>query len=234
MIRRILLYMIFTCTFFESSMAQEHLHYLIRKPTVVHEKAPLLLLLHGIGSNEEDLFSFAEQLPAHFWIVSARAPYAIGDEAYAWYEISSTGGKTVIQTQMEEKSRKAILDLIAYLKTKYPIDEQQIYLCGFSQGAIMSYSIGLTQPDKIKGIAVMSGRLLEEIKPQIVKSDKLRSLRVFQSHGTRDQVLGIEHAHEAARYLRSLGIVPRCKEYVAGHTINSEMLQDLVRWLNEY
>lgn len=231
--KAILLFLIFACSLSEPIMSQEYLNYLIRKPEAGHQKAPLLLLLHGIGSNEQDLFSFADQLPAKFWVVSARAPHVIGPDSYAWYEIYKKGNQTVIDAQMEERSRKAILDLIAQLVKKFNMDDQQVYLCGFSQGAIMSYSLGLTHPDKIKGIAAMSGRLLEEIKPQISKNNALRSLRVFQSHGSHDPVLGIENAHKAAAYLRTLGISPRCKEYPAGHTINEEMLKDLILWLNQ-
>ena len=55
----------------------------------------------------------------------------------------------------------------------------------FSQGSIMVYSVGLTVPEKIKGIAIMSGRLLEEVKPIINQKNKLKNLKIFISHGTK-------------------------------------------------
>ena len=51
------------------------LQYLIKEPKIKLDKNPLLLLLHGYGSNEEDLFSFANELPDNYYIISARAPY---------------------------------------------------------------------------------------------------------------------------------------------------------------
>ena len=54
---------------------QLSLHHIIREAKTSNEKAPLLILLHGYGSNEEDLFSFASELPEEFFIVSVRAPY---------------------------------------------------------------------------------------------------------------------------------------------------------------
>lgn len=60
----------------------------------------------------------------------------------------------------------------------------------------MAYSIGLTRPDLIHGIVIMSGQLLEEVKPQIASKDRLGQLNVFISHGTNDQMLGIHYARE--------------------------------------
>lgn len=51
--------------------------YLIQEPKVKKEKNPLILLLHGYGSNEEDLFSFASELPEDYYVISARAPYPV-------------------------------------------------------------------------------------------------------------------------------------------------------------
>ncbi len=105
-------------------------------------------------------------------------------------------------------------------------------LCGFSQGAIMAYSVALTRPDLVRGIAAMSGRLLEEVKPLVKPSTALKQLAVFISHGTQDGTLPAHHAHEAEAYLRSIGMSPALKTYNEGHTINATMLADLVEWLN--
>ena len=64
------------------------LEYLIREPKIKLDKNPLLVLIHGYGSNEEDLFSFATELPEEYYIVSARAPYNMQYGSYAWYAIN--------------------------------------------------------------------------------------------------------------------------------------------------
>lgn len=207
--------------------------YLVRESGIKTGKAPLLLLLHGVGSNEKDLFSFANQLPDQFLVVSARAPYTLETGRYAWYQVDFSTGKPVIQMEQEEKSRRMILQFIEELKESYQIDESAVYLCGFSQGAIMSYSAGLTAPDLFKGIAAMSGRLLEEVKPEITSPEALQHLRVFISHGKEDLMLNIEYARSCDSYLKSLGIQPTYKEYAEGHGINREMLADLIHWLNQ-
>ena len=106
-----------------------------------------------------------------------------------------------------------------------------MYLCGFSQGAIMAYSVALTRPDLVRGIAAMSGRLLEEVKPLVKPSRALKQLSVFISHGTQDGTLPVRYASEAEAYLRSIGISPTLKTYNDGHAINAAMLADLLVWL---
>ena len=63
------------------------LHYLVREPQNLNSKTPLLILLHGYGSNEEDLFSFVPTLPEDWLVVSFRAPMNSQYEGYSWYDI---------------------------------------------------------------------------------------------------------------------------------------------------
>lgn len=209
------------------------LHYLIKHPKTESKQTPLLILLHGVGSNEKDLFSFAGRFPENFMVISVRAPFEVGQDSYAWYEVDFSTGKPVINKEKAEKSRILILQFIDQLKEKYEFDNKQVYLCGFSQGAIMSYSVGLTSPDKIKGIAVLSGRLLEEVKPLITPGEQLKQLNVFISHGTNDNVLGVHYAQSSNSYLKELGINSTYKVYPEGHTISDAMIIDLISWLGE-
>ncbi len=207
------------------------LFYLTREPKIHSEHPPVIILLHGIGSNEKDLFSFADQLPDKFLVISARAPHAVARDSYAWYQVDFSKGKPVFSEEQEAESKNIILQFISYLKDKYSIDENEVYLCGFSQGAIMSYVVALTNPDKIKGIAAMSGRILDEVRPFIAPNEKLQHLSIFISHGVNDGVLPIHYAREAGAFLKMLNLNPTYNEYPAGHTINDEMFHDLMNWL---
>ena len=211
---------------------EEGLQYLVRKPIVETENVPLIILLHGVGSNENDLFSLANYLPDNFLIVSVRAPHIIGPSSYAWFQVNFGGPTRIINSEQAEDSRKLIVQFIGQLKERYAFDEQQVYLCGFSQGGIMAYSVGLTHPELVKGIAVMSGRLLDEVKPLIAVNEDLKTLKIFISHGTNDNVLTIQYARDSYAYLKTLDTHTAYKEYPEIHTINDEMLSDLVNWLN--
>ena len=209
------------------------LHYLVRQPTVQTGKPPLIILLHGVGSSEQAMFSFAGELPGNFLVVSARAPYQIGTGRYARYQVDFSTGKPIINADQEEKSRNTIIQFIQELKQQLSFDDQQVYLGGFSQGAIMSYSVGLTRSDLIHGIVILSGRLLEEVKPFIAMNKKLHDLEVFIAHGINDSTLSIQYARAGAAYLKTLDVKLTYKEYLEGHGINKEMLLDLGEWLSK-
>lgn len=212
---------------------EKPLEFLIRKPKVSIEKPPLLLLLHGVGSNEEDLFSLANYLPESFLVVSLRGPLTLGPNSFGWYEVLFTTGQPKINLDQEKQSRKLLLESLDYLKSNFQFDESNVWIGGFSQGAIMSYSIGLLYPNKIKGILALSGRLLEENKEMIKVTEELLTKKIFISHGSNDRVLSVEYARSVKRYLESIGILPQYHEYEEGHSINREMLKDLIQWLEE-
>lgn len=207
------------------------LHYVHKASSIKNAKAPLLILLHGIGSNESDLFSLANQLPDNFLIVSARGPYRYGVEGYSWFDADFSTGKPVINQQQERKSRGTILQFIEELKQIHSIDEKQIYLCGFSQGAIMSYSVGLTHPDKIRGIALLGGRMVDDIKTQTVSSPALSKMKILILHGSKDQIISVDKAREAKTFLTGLGLKPEYREFPVGHEITGEMVKSLRQWL---
>ena len=207
------------------------LEYLVRQPLPEIENPPLLLLMHGVGSNEHDMFSLAQHLPDNFLIVSARGPLTLGPNSFAWFQVSFATGVPVINYTQAENSRNTIIQFIDFLKSQFRFDNEKIYVGGFSQGGIMSYSVGLTRPDLIKGIAVMSGRLLSEVKPQIAPAQELRNLNIYISHGVSDNVLQIDYARKANEYLTSIQLNPDYNEFAGGHTITSEMLGSLIIWL---
>ncbi|TGL86555.1 esterase [Leptospira congkakensis] len=212
---------------------EKPLEYLVRKPKVSVENPPLLLLLHGVGSNEEDLFSLSNYLPESFLVVSARGPLTLAPKSYAWYEVLFTTGQPKINLEQEKESRRLLIEFLDYLKSNYQFDESNVWIGGFSQGAIMSYSLGLLYPNRFKGIIALSGRLLEENKEIVNVSEDVLNKKVFISHGTNDRVLSVEYARSVKTYLETLGIHPHYKEYEEGHSINREMLKDLIQWLDE-
>jgi phospholipase/carboxylesterase len=215
------------------SLTKASLHYLVREPKIKTQHPPVVLLLHGVGSNEKDLFSFADAFPHNFLVISARGPLTLGADRYAWFHVDFGSGKPAIKFNEQEDSRKLIATFIGEMKAKYDFDDKKVFLFGFSQGGIMSYTVALTHPGLIKGIAVMSGRLLPEIKPLVADSEKLKDLSIFISHGTEDNVLGIAYAREAKSWLEDKHLKPNYHEYTAGHQIIQPMFQDMLEWLSK-
>jgi phospholipase/carboxylesterase len=215
----------------EPKESNSSLEYLIREPKKASAKHKAIILLHGVGSNEQDLFGLASRLPDDFYVISARGPITLVAGSYAWYEVDFSSGKPLFNPAQEEKSRKLIIDFIKQMKVKYGIDE--MYVGGFSQGAIMSFSIGLPHPDLVKGIVGLSGRVLTEIRPAVHTGAELSGLRVMIAHGTADGTLPVAYAREAKEYLQKLNVNLTYHEYSMAHQINEQVIADVYRFLEQ-
>jgi len=205
------------------------LQYLIQEPSIPSLKKKAVILMHGVGSNEGDLFALANQLPKDFYVISVRGPFTLSTGRYAWFQVDFSTGRPVYNVDQESSSRNAVLNFVQEIKQKFAFEE--IYLGGFSQGAIMGYTIGQLYPDKISGVIALGGRILEEIRPQIKTNDELKKLKVFIGHGTQDNTLPIHFARDAKNWLEFIGVNLSYNEYPIGHQISSEELADLCHWL---
>ena len=210
------------------------LHHLVREPKIKLEKNPLLLLLHGYGSNEEDLFSFASELPEEYYVISARAPYDMMYGSYAWYAINFDAEENKFSDLNQARtSRDVIANFIDELIATYPIDEQKITLIGFSQGTILSYAVALSYPKKVQRVVAISGYLNTEIAVENYAQNDFKNLKIFASHGTVDQVIPIDWARKAKPALDGLGIETTYKEYPIGHGVSPQNFYDFKSWLEQ-
>jgi phospholipase/carboxylesterase len=197
-------------------------------------KPPLLVLLHGYGSNEADLFSFADMLDERFLVLSPRAPQTLGQGGYAWFDVSFTpDGALARSPEQMLASRNQLSAFIREAVTTYAADPEQIYLLGFSQGAMMSALVALTEPSLIAGAVMMSGRIPDEIQHMAVPSDQLATLRLFVGHGTADNVISVAEGRATAALLNSLHVAHEYHEYPIGHHFSDESLDDILGWLGE-
>jgi phospholipase/carboxylesterase len=209
------------------------LHHLVREPKIKKDKNPLLLLLHGYGSNEEDLFSFAPELPDEYYIISARAPYQLPPYGFAWYAINFDADENKFSDlDQARQSRDLLLQFIDELLANYPIDKTDITLVGFSQGSILSYAAALSRPEKIQRVIAMSGYLNKELLGGGFAQNDFSNLKFFISHGAVDQVIPVEWARKAKPQLDALGIDSVYKEYPVGHGVAPQNFYDLLGWLN--
>ena len=183
------------------------LEYQVREPKILLDKNPLLLLLHGYGSNDSDLFSFASELPDEYFVISARAPYDLQYGSYAWYAINFDADQNKFSDHDQAiLSRDLVVKFIEELKIKFPIDSSNITLIGFSQGSILSYSIALSYPNIVQRVVALSGYLNLDINSNNYQNNDFSKLKIFASHGTVDQVIPVEWARKTDPILKSLGI----------------------------
>ncbi|MDR0229190.1 MAG: alpha/beta hydrolase [Flavobacteriaceae bacterium] len=211
------------------------INYLIKEPSIKKEKHSLILLLHGYGSNEEDLFSFATELPEDYYIVSAQAPYQVPPYGYAWYAINFDENMNKFSDDNQAiESRDLIVRFIDELVAKYPIDNTNINLVGFSQGAILSYAISLSYPEKINSVVALSGYFNEAIMKEGYAENDFSNLAIFASHGTVDQVIPIDWARQTPTVLQSLNIEHEYKEYPVGHGVHPNNFYDFKQFIEKH
>ena len=194
---------------------------------------PLLVLLHGVGSNESDLIGLAPYLDGRFFIISARAPVELGPGMYGWFHVMLDPVTPVINPDEAERSRLILLQFINEATQAYGSDPHRVYLLGFSQGAIMSLSIALTRPDTLAGVVGMSGRILPEVLPHAAPPEAMRGLPVLIVHGTEDPVLPIQHGRAARDLLSALPVSLTYREYPIGHYVSEESLAEVAAWLRD-
>jgi phospholipase/carboxylesterase len=180
---------------------------------------------------EHDLFGLAPYLDERFLIISVRAPNTLGPGSYAWFEVAFTPQGPVINPAQAEASRKALITFLDEAVTAYGADPQQVYLMGFSQGAIMSASVALTRPKLVAGGVLMSGRILPQIQPLIASDEELSGLPLLVVHGTADMVLPIANGRASHQLLSSLPVELTYHEYKMGHEVSQESLADVTVWL---
>jgi len=197
------------------------------------ELSPLVIMLHGYGSNEDDLFSFANHIPGNYKIISLRAPYSLPYGGYSWYDISSDdleAKKIKIGVEQAKSSISKIKDFVKnQLPKKYSFDIEKICLIGFSQGSALSYALSLNNPDLFKNVIALSGMISMQLIDENHKD--YSNLNYFCSHGIQDQVISVNYSRESIEWLKSKNITHVYKEYDMTHSVSQENFFDFLEWM---
>lgn len=209
------------------------LFHITRPSTITDQKPPAIILLHGYGSNEEDLFSFASELPTELFVISVRAPQPMQPYGNAWYTIhwDTTNGKF---NDIDEAiaSRDLIAKFVSEAIQAYNLDANNITLLGFSQGCILSLATAISYPTLAKNVIGLSGYLDPEMLQPGYENADFKRLNIFLSHGNVDQVIPVEWARKTPEFLKTIGINTELKEYPVGHGVAPQNFYDLKQWLS--
>jgi len=210
------------------------LEHLVRPSNLKTGKAPVIFLLHGYGSNEEDLFSFAPELSLDYTIISVRAPYPMQPFGNAWYAINfdDQNGKWSDDEQAKS-SREKIVFFIDEACRMYDLDDENVTLIGFSQGTILSYAVALCYPEKIKRVIGLSGYINEALLKGGYAENNFSNLKIYASHGQVDQVIPPEWAQRIPDFLSALKIDHKYEEFPVGHGVSPQNFHSFKKWLLE-
>ncbi|WP_261305615.1 alpha/beta hydrolase [Paenibacillus andongensis] len=190
------------------------------------KKYPVIFTLHGRGSNEQNMFDLIEPPADKFIVIGIRGDLRLG-AGFQYYELKSLG--VPLRESFDEAIRK-LQDFIQFATEKYPIDEEQLYLLGFSQGAIISMTLALTMGNKLKGIVALNGYIPDFVKTEY-SLQSIEDVSVFISHGEYDSVFPIRIGHETAAYIRELTPLFTFRTYPTDHGVAEDNQRDIIQWL---
>lgn len=192
---------------------------------------PLLVMLHGAGSNEHDLLGLAPYLDGRLMIASVRAPFQNGAGGFAWFRTAYTAGGAMIDEEQETASRTALARFIDEIAGEHGANRGTIFLLGFSQGATMALTLMLASPARYAGALAFGGRLLPQVSVALATRTALRDRHLFVGHGLLDDVVPVARARSARSFLLDAGFDLDYREYSTGHEISGAALRDSATWI---
>lgn len=197
-------------------------------PKVTSGKMPALFLLHGMGSNEEDLPQLVKDFEETHHIFSLRGPI-VHNPGYSFFTIAEVGKP---DRDVFDKVVTFIQSFINEAIEEYDLDPNNITLLGFSQGAILSQTLALTMGNVINKVVALSGYIPGFVKEEYSKRT-VDHLKIFISHGDYDYVIPSQWGAESKDYFEALGANVTFKTYGEGHGVTPENHADLVEFIKE-
>ena len=201
--------------------------YLIKKSKENDVKSPIVFLLHGFGSNEQDLFSFAPYLSDDVTIISLRAPISLFPNSFAWYNIYYSGSVKSYDKEAAKLIKDKLINEMSYFIKKYNCDPHRVTVIGFSQGAILGHAIA--QSSNIKNLVALSGY----VDKDLVTFDNNNKTSIYISHGREDEVIPYKDSFETNLLLDDNNIDYDYKSFNQGHGVNNNNLESFIGWLKD-
>ena len=202
----------------------------IRKTT--HPTPRLLLLIHGLSGDENSMWVFARDLPAHCWMVAPRAPYRAQQGGYTWrpHATSDTGWPRFEELR---PSAEALIGHIDKYQASAGLDPAQPSdVIGFSQGAALSSILAFLYPDRIRKLGILAGFVPSGMENLTAKRP-LEGKTVFVAHGTKDETVPVDRARASIKILEQAGAqVTYCEDEV-GHKVSLTCLHALRKFFAE-
>lgn len=198
-----------------------------------------IIVLHGLGADGNDFVPFAQELDlAAVGDVRFIFPHAPtipvtingGYVMRAWYDIL---GADLVRREDEgglRQSQQQVATLIDRERER-GVPAHRIVLAGFSQGCAMSLMTGLRYPERLAGIAGLSGYLPLADKLAAEAHDANRLVPIFLAHGTHDGVVPLARATGTRQALQAAGYDVAWHEYPMQHSVCAQEVRDLNDWL---
>jgi len=183
---------------------------------------PLLVLMHGRGSHEKDLFSLAPLLPPEFALAALRAPLQLAPGSYSWFPVGEPGMPSIVAAD------SAVAALVAWLDS-VPV-ATSVSLLGFSQGGAMAVHALRHAPERFAAVVNLAGFVIPGEAPA---DQALLTLvpSVFWGSDPADPVIPAEAIARTAQWLPSHSTLAVRHYEGIGHSISREEITDVNKFL---
>jgi phospholipase/carboxylesterase len=215
-------------------------------PAIEFETAPnpraSLIVLHGLGADGNDFVPVCEALqldpagPVRYVLPHAPARPVTVNNGYvmpAWYDIFELGDSHSVRREDEAGLRAAQAQIGALIarEVQRGVPASRVVLAGFSQGCAVTLMAGLRYPERLAGLAGLSGYLPLAGQVATERSAANADVPIFLAHGTRDPMIAHARAVESRDALAALGYDVEWHDYPMEHSVSMEEIADLNRWL---
>lgn len=201
-------------------------------PGGARDGAPLVVLLHGRGSDRFDLAGLAPHVAPEAVVVTPEAPHSGTPWGYgpgwAWYRFM---GRNRPEPESFEASQRALGEFLAELPSRLPVKTGPLVLGGFSQGGVMSMAYALRNPGAAPRVMNFSGFLADHpsVRPT---PESVRGTRFFWAHGELDPQIPFALAMEGRALLREAGAELDAFDYPIGHAISGDEAREARAWID--
>jgi phospholipase/carboxylesterase len=194
----------------------------LERPAAAGTPEGALVLLHGRGADEYDLFPLLDALDPERRLlgITPRGPLSLPPGGAHWYRLGGIPTPDPGTFWPTLEAAAAFLDAL-------PVPIERVVLGGFSQGAVMSWALGLgAGRPRPAAIIALSG-FMPEVEGLELDLTGLEGYPVAVAHGSLDPVIPVEFGRLAVERLRSAGGRPLWRESPVPHTIDTRVLPEL-------
>ena len=188
-----------------------------------------LVLFHGRGADEHDLFPLLDALDPERRLVGAtpRGPLSLPPGGAHWYVL---GGIGTPEAQTFGASYAAAAEWLEDFLREQDVGYDRLVLGGFSQGGVMSYALGLGKGrPRPTALTVFSSFVPRVDGFAFDLSPPLPPVAI--GHGTLDTVIGVEWGRQSREVLEAAGAEVLYRETPMGHQIDPSFVGEVAEWL---